>query len=287
MTAQFFSLPAYLGSLLALANALPLFANAERWTIIQKEGADYVTIRNIYEFYEFEESDESLDKKRNRLIHPSITLDFDIENAQGLVVANGVKFQLLNPFQWDEDKREILLRTEDLMHIVDPIIRPSRKFRPAEKDLVRISVQDPPPGFRHAKLEAAIIHEGWKISRNIEEVVALNLQIHFLPHSKVEPAPAVKTNWMRGIPTPFGVQPKSDQHSLFFATALHSRLKLALKAQDYAVVPMKPGLTTNQNYPGVKIQLHLPKDFNNWKQINEAIATALKSESEFCRKPRD
>ena len=63
--------------------------HSEDWKIVKVDGVDYVTLKNVVEFYEFEKYAEAWDEKKVHLWHPNIVADFDFEKGKQMIRFNG------------------------------------------------------------------------------------------------------------------------------------------------------------------------------------------------------
>ena len=128
------------GKLLGLVAAACLIAPAAfatEWNVIKQNGRDYVSFRNLAEFYHFGEFSHanrtiSLRSERRGILAHAETNEIRI---------NGVKFYTLYPLEMENG--ENLISAVDVGKIVEPVLRPSR-LKNAQK--VETVVIDPGHG---------------------------------------------------------------------------------------------------------------------------------------------
>lgn len=100
--------------------------DASDWTLIKREGRDYVTLENLSRFYGFN------DVKR---VNNSVTLSLGSRSLRGQANSaefyiNNLKFILSYPLEEHEGK--LLVSRMDLTKVIEPVMRPSR-IRNAER----------------------------------------------------------------------------------------------------------------------------------------------------------
>ena len=128
------------GNLLGLFAAVALLTSgvsATEWTVIKQNGRDYVSFKNLAEFYHFGEFSHanrtiSLRSERRGILAHAETNEIRI---------NGVRFYTLLPLEMQNG--ESLISAVDVGKIVEPVLRPSR-IKNAQK--VETVVLDPGHG---------------------------------------------------------------------------------------------------------------------------------------------
>ena len=111
------------GKLLGLITAAALLASAAaatEWNVVKQNGRDYVSFKNLAEFYHFGEFSHanrtiSLRSDRRGILAHAETNEIRI---------NGVRFYTLFPLQMQNG--ENLISAADVGKIVEPVLRPSR-----------------------------------------------------------------------------------------------------------------------------------------------------------------
>lgn len=108
------------------------------WSIESFDGREYVSDRNVVEFYKFEslEGDEGIRVFR----HPNLIMAWIV--GRPAILINGVEIDLTHPIV--ERQGAAYLTTVDLAKIVEPIIRPGHIRTTAEFDSVVISLGGQP-----------------------------------------------------------------------------------------------------------------------------------------------
>ena len=106
--------------LLAAATLLATAALATEWQVVKRNGRDYVSFRNLAEFYHFGEFTNanrtiSLRSERRGILAQAETNEIRI---------NGVRFYTLFPLEMQGG--ENLISAVDVGKIVEPVLRPSR-----------------------------------------------------------------------------------------------------------------------------------------------------------------
>ena len=112
--------PGKLLGLLAAATLLASGAVATEWQVVKRNGRDYVSFRNLAEFYHFGEFSNanrtiSLRSERRGILAQAETNEIRI---------NGVRFYTLFPLEMQNG--ENLISAVDVGKIVEPVLRPSR-----------------------------------------------------------------------------------------------------------------------------------------------------------------
>ena len=107
------------GFLAALAGS-PTHARAEAvWNVVKYEGRDYLTMRNIADFYRLQYSPGG---RSITLSSPGCTIKGDVGSKE--LIINGVKFIMSSDIA--ESGGEMLLSRLDLTKLVEPVLRPNR-----------------------------------------------------------------------------------------------------------------------------------------------------------------
>ncbi len=125
--------------LAATAMLLPVApsARADVWNVVRYENRDYLTLRNIADFYRLQLSQG--EGRAVVLSSPGCTIRGDIGSKE--LIINGVKFIMSSDLV--ESGGNILLSRLDLTKLVEPVLRPNR-IRGAEA--IRTVVIDPGHG---------------------------------------------------------------------------------------------------------------------------------------------
>ncbi len=113
--------PRILALLLAATVAvLPVAAlRADVWNVVRYENRDYLTLRNVAEFYRLQLSQEG---NAMVLSSPGCTIRGDIGSKE--LIINGVKFIMSSNLV--ESGGNVLLSRLDLTKLVEPVLRPNR-----------------------------------------------------------------------------------------------------------------------------------------------------------------
>ena len=106
--------------LAAAAACLPVIpVRADTWNVVRYENRDYLTLRNVADFYRLQLSQEG---HAMILSSPGCTIRGDIGSKE--LIINGVKFIMSSDLV--ESGGNVLLSRLDLTKLVEPVLRPNR-----------------------------------------------------------------------------------------------------------------------------------------------------------------
>ncbi|MFP6872930.1 MAG: N-acetylmuramoyl-L-alanine amidase [Verrucomicrobiales bacterium] len=94
-------------------------ADGAAWTVIKHNDRDYVTAKNITNFYHF----ASLDIKNGTLKFRSPKVEMEIRSGSDNLYINRILFRLSYPVMYKD--RKYLFSRIDLAKLIDPVLRPS------------------------------------------------------------------------------------------------------------------------------------------------------------------
>jgi len=102
------------------------------WDIVNIEGRDYVTDKNVANFYKIDSL--KADGNDRIFLHPSLMMKWTV-GTQAIFV-NNIKFNL--SLNVAEINGQALISTIDLAKLIDPVVRPSYIKKPIDFDMVVI-----------------------------------------------------------------------------------------------------------------------------------------------------
>ena len=94
-------------------------AQAQTWNVVRYENRDYLTLRNVADFYRLQYQQEG---RMVMLSSPGCTIRGDIGSKE--LIINGVKFIMSSDLALSGDN--VLLSRLDLTKLVEPVLRPNR-----------------------------------------------------------------------------------------------------------------------------------------------------------------
>lgn len=247
------------------------------WNVIERDGRNYVSARNMASFYQFTDVWESEETPGLSMSLESPRMEVSVLAGDEFIRVNKVKFGLFHPVVRDEESGAILISTKDLARVIEPVLRPSRSTPREAPDRVSISPIGEAALLEHFDidvLQRLLKMAGWEaVAPDAER--SLELELHFVEGEPAQDGVEITTEW---VGTEAREKWERSNQAIAFATAIHAQVLRGMNAKDGGVNPRGVQEATGST-PVIAMHLTVPPDFVAYRHLSRLVAKALEREA--------
>lgn len=279
----FFPLPGCRIIFLILTFGITEASRSSPWEVIRVAEKNFVSTDNISTFYDFDRHEKEPENSNETLLSPSMKVSFQYQKGENFILINDVRHFLHEPLVWQEETSRLLLGTKDLVHIIDPVFRPSQDGVFSENPRLLLKIECENKKIAEVidnSLRRAVGPMGLML---VEDPTLADVSVRL--HLKQDSNRANHTIFTQWTETEEG----KPYLAIKTSTALHSGLVHDLGISDVGIHPA--GIQKEQLPEGSspQVEIQLSEDLNNInaKKVSESIVDGLARLLEFPSFPQD